>query len=341
MRTALLIATLCLLVPAMALAEAARVIFDTDMDSDCDDVAALAILHALADRGEAEILATVVSSKNPWSAPCVDALNAWYGRPGLPIGGPRSATASHDASRYAEQLAKRFGQNNAAGELPQAAEVYREVLLRQPDASVVVITVGDLTNIAELLQLPAAGDTPGGMELVRAKVKLWACMGGNFIGTPAKDDLKLGNNNFTVDKASSLYALTHWPGRIMFVGREVASVPSGVQIGARFKELPAEHPLRAAYELYFGGVAKDRHVADPATVLFAVRGLGDYWLAHAGGFMDIHPDMTFEWKDEPERGQGYLLKKKVDGKANDREVEKALEELAMARRAVGKAQAAP
>src|SRR5687768_10367927 len=68
-----------------------RIIFDTDMDSDCDDAGALAVLHALADRGEAEILATVASSKNPWSAPCVDAINTYYGRGDLPIGVPKGA----------------------------------------------------------------------------------------------------------------------------------------------------------------------------------------------------------------------------------------------------------
>ena len=36
---------------------------------------------------------------------------------------------------------------------------------------------------------------------MKKKVKLWVCMGGNFVGRPAEDDLKLGNNNFTYDKA--------------------------------------------------------------------------------------------------------------------------------------------
>ena len=49
-------------------ADPVKVIFDTDMDSDCDDVGALAMLHVLADAGEAEILATMISSPNPWSA---------------------------------------------------------------------------------------------------------------------------------------------------------------------------------------------------------------------------------------------------------------------------------
>ena len=37
-----------------------RVILDTDMDSDCDDMGALAMLHALADSGEAQILAVMM-----------------------------------------------------------------------------------------------------------------------------------------------------------------------------------------------------------------------------------------------------------------------------------------
>lgn len=44
-----------------------RIIFDTDIQGDADDVGSVALLHALADRGEAEILAMGVSCKNPWS----------------------------------------------------------------------------------------------------------------------------------------------------------------------------------------------------------------------------------------------------------------------------------
>ena len=34
-----------------------KILFDTDMTTDCDDAGAMAVLHALADRGECEILA--------------------------------------------------------------------------------------------------------------------------------------------------------------------------------------------------------------------------------------------------------------------------------------------
>src|SRR5262245_32156249 len=85
-RLALLTASACLsALPAGAQAPV-RVIVDTDLASDVDDVGALALLHALADRGEAEILATMVSSRNRHSVACLSALNTWYGRRDLPIG---------------------------------------------------------------------------------------------------------------------------------------------------------------------------------------------------------------------------------------------------------------
>ena len=65
-------ASACLVVALVLLASAAaspssraagpppvKILFETDMANDCDDAGALAVLNALADRGEAEILAVV------------------------------------------------------------------------------------------------------------------------------------------------------------------------------------------------------------------------------------------------------------------------------------------
>ena len=43
--------------------KAVRVIFDTDIGTDVDDAGALAILHVMADRGEAKILATISANR--------------------------------------------------------------------------------------------------------------------------------------------------------------------------------------------------------------------------------------------------------------------------------------
>src|SRR5688572_12869118 len=52
-------------------AEPVKILFDTDMMTDCDDAGAMAVLHALADKRECEILATVVSAKDPQSVATV------------------------------------------------------------------------------------------------------------------------------------------------------------------------------------------------------------------------------------------------------------------------------
>lgn len=319
MRTLLLL----LLGALLAAGEAPRLILDTDMDSDCDDAAALALLHALADRGEVEPLAVMISGLDPWAAPCVQAIDAWYGRPDLPIGTARPP-ASRDASLYTRGVAERHpGRLASSADAPEAVSLYRRILAAQPDGSVTIASIGDLTNLARLLAAPADADGPAGAELVRRKVKRWVCMGGNFIGDPPRDDLRLGNRNFTVDPPASLAAVRGWPGAVVFAGREMCSVPSGLKAGAVLGSTPVGNPVRQAYELYFGGTAKDRHVADPVTVLFAVRGPGAWWEVSAPGRMDLQPDMTFTWVDGPGGTQRYL--RRLPG--SDRAVEAAIDQL--------------
>src|SRR5690606_19727593 len=49
--------------------EPMKIIFDTDMSSDCDDAGALAVAHYLVDQGACEIIAMGVSDLHEYSAP--------------------------------------------------------------------------------------------------------------------------------------------------------------------------------------------------------------------------------------------------------------------------------
>ncbi len=303
-----------------------KIFFDTDMMTDCDDAGALAVLHALADDGECEILATVASSDDPWSAAAVDAINTYYGRPDLPVGMVKHGGVL-EKSKFSQRIGEDFSNDFKAGaEVPDATLIYRDVLEKQPDRSVVIVTVGYLTNLRNLLRLPSDGRHPAGRELIRQKARQWVCMGGNFIGSPPKDDLKLGNVNFQREAPAAYETIRDWPGSVIFVGREIGSVPSGLQIGASLSRTPPGNPVRMAYFHYFGA-QKSRHVADLATVLYAVRGLRDYWDIETKGRMDLRSDMTFEWKPGAESGQAYLLKRQVEGQPNDRYIERTLDEL--------------
>ncbi|MBD3287475.1 nucleoside hydrolase, partial [candidate division KSB1 bacterium] len=159
-----------------------KIIFDTDIGPDWDDVGATATLHALANFGEAEIIGMMVSSGGhsaTWGPPCLDAFNTYYGRPDIPIG--VAADGPEFGSSYNRQIAQEFEQDLGTDNAWNAVELYRKLLSEQEDSSVVIITVGFMTNIADLLRSEADEySSLNGIDLVRQKVIKWTCMGGGF-----------------------------------------------------------------------------------------------------------------------------------------------------------------
>jgi hypothetical protein len=288
-------------------AQPVQIILDTDMQTDCDDVGALAVLHALADRGEAQILGTIVCVLNPWATPCTDAVNTFYGRPDLPLAALKGTDGVNLPSKFAEGIAKSFPHDADAASVPDATLLYRQLLTKAAEQSVTILSVGYMTNLALLLNSPADDVSPlTGRELIRRKVKTWICMGGNF----PDDELKTGssdNVNFRRHPNSAIECISDWPGPIVFVGREIGH---SMRAGERLNEAPTTNPVRRAYELYFGGAPKDRHCADLAAVLYAVRGLGEYWDLHSTGSVSFTTeDARFRWLASPDKEQAYLLRK--------------------------------
>jgi hypothetical protein len=328
----LLVASVWMVTPASA-AVPVKVIFDTDMETDCDDGGAMAILHSLADLGECEIIACGTSVLTLDALATVDVINRYRGRSNIPLGKVKDQGV-RQKSKFTRQIAAEFPHRvKSESEIPDAAHLYRDVLAQQSNHSVVMITVGYLTNLRNLIALPASDQHASGLDVVRAKVSKYVCMGGNFIGYPPKDDLALGNVNFCRDADSAFDVLHRWPTEIVFAGREVCSVPSGVRVGESLRGVPADHPVRRIYELYSGGKAEDRHVADLAAVLYAVRGTTDCWDISAPGKLKLERDMKFEWEFTSGGKQRYLLKKDNENGKNDRHVEATLNKLLIQPRA--------
>lgn len=268
-------------------------IFDTDMDTDCDDAGALGLLHALADAGEVKILATMVSSRHKWSVPCVAAINAYYGRPSLPIGCPKGEGAPDLGSRYARQIAQEFPTElKSNADAPDGARLYRKILAGQADQSVVVLTVGDLTNLRDLLATGPDEHSPlAGRDLVRRKVKGWVCMGGRY---PRHLDPAVFGN-FKPDPASTVAAVENWPTTIYFTG-----LGDDILTGESLRGTPQRNPVRRAYELYLGKKSS-RPSWDPIATLFAVRGCEPFFQLHKKGYNHIFPNGTNEWRDAPDK----------------------------------------
>lgn len=298
-----------------------RVIFDTDISADVDDVGATAVLHYLADAGEAEIVAMGVSSTFPWSPICLNALNTFFGRPDIPIGmvrmeGPLAETLG-TPSNYAEGIAQKFPHKLvSAKDCPPAAELYRKVLAQSPDQSVVFITVGFLTNLSALLKTdPDSYSDLSGVDLVRKKAKHWVCMGATF---PKGREF-----NIFMDTQASIHAVSEWPTPITFSGFEIGA---RILTGAGLSSLPEDDPVREAYRLYHQGRVQDRQSWDQTAVLYAVRGLGgglkEFWDVGSGGSLTVLENGDDAWQTTPKKSQAYLIEKK-----SPEDVAKAIESM--------------
>src|SRR5258708_31898656 len=93
--TSVFLATFC----SWAHAAAIKLIFDTDMGNDVDDVMALCMIHSLQKRGACELLAVTITKDHPQAAAFVDAVNTFYGYPDVPIGVVRNG-ATPEAGKY-------------------------------------------------------------------------------------------------------------------------------------------------------------------------------------------------------------------------------------------------
>lgn len=315
-----------------ALTAPVPVIFDTDMAEDVDDVGALALLHALANRGEAEIVGVMVCSRNEAVGPCVDALNTWYGRPDIPIGYQRNLKKGHPQpdpaetpSKYAAQVAAAFPHDLArSSDAPPAAALYRQLLAGRPDGSVTLVSVGFLNNLAALLDTgPDAFSPLRGEELVRRKVRQWVCMGGKFPEGrfPSGD----GEYNVMYDTSASIRAIHDWPTPVVFSGFEIGA---DIKTGTRLHELPEPNPVRLAYRLYIG--LQSRESWDQTAVLYAVRGAAGLWGLSESGLCLMHqrvPHGYNDWIPAPGRPHRYLV-----AQAPPAEIARTIEELMIAPR---------
>ena len=80
-----ILAFFAILAPKSANAQVPLII-DTDASFDVDDVVAICLAHALADRGETKILAIVHDAGIPEGIGAVSVLNHWYGRDEILLG---------------------------------------------------------------------------------------------------------------------------------------------------------------------------------------------------------------------------------------------------------------
>lgn len=154
-----------------------QLIIDTDLGFDVDDVGAIAVAHALADLGHVDIIGVVCNTGRDSCIVGVDIVNTYYGRANTSIGSFKgkfgSYTDNGQDGHYVNDLKNRFPHTvNGRNEVPSAIDVYRTALTKAADKSVTIASIGEATNLQDLLRSE--------MDLVKQKVKRIVYMDGDF-----------------------------------------------------------------------------------------------------------------------------------------------------------------
>lgn len=285
-----------------------KIIFDTDIGGDADDLGAIAMLHNYVSRGDCELLAIMCWSNDEFAVPAIDAINRFYHHPNIPIGTRKDGT-SKISTNYNQVIANNFEYKLTYNDVPETVDLYRKILGSADDTSITIVTVGPLKNIERLLKSKPDQNSPlNGSDLISKKVKEFVIMGGKF--PKGENEWNFDGNMLGVTK----FVIDNLKVPIVFSGFEL-----GVKIktGAIFNEIDKETPLYQGF-LYFSehapwmkdqfkGKILDNSTFDQTAVLYAVNGGVDVlWEKVTGGYCEADNTGGNRWVKRENSNHSYL-----------------------------------
>ena len=166
------------------------VIIETDMGNDIDDALSLALAYKASGNGDIDIL-MISNHKESKTAPeFIDILNTWYGYPDIPVSCCATPVSNSEYRDYTGSPVEKTAENgrpayNRSGNYqsgyPESVSMYRKILSESKNRSVVIVSLGFGTTLAQLLDSkPDEYSRLDGQELVAKKVKYLSLMAGSY-----------------------------------------------------------------------------------------------------------------------------------------------------------------
>ena len=192
-------------------------------------------------------------------------------------------------------------QRSISGSLPEGYQLLRQLLASQKDASVVLIAVGPVTNLARLLDSqPDNYSKLSGKDLVAQKVKLLSIMGGLY-----SDEFDFPEWNIVQDLKAAQKVFSEWPPEI---------VASGLEIGNKLlyphqsilNDFRSDHPLSVSYKI-FDQMPYDRQTWDLTSVLYAIEPDKGYFNLSSKGAISIDSTSKSIFTAKEDGKHRYLL----------------------------------
>ncbi|NGM62380.1 nucleoside hydrolase [Sphingobacterium sp. SGG-5] len=283
------------------------VILDTDIAPDYDDVGAMAVLHSLADQNLLDIKGVISCNSFDLTGPTIQIINEYFKRPKIPIGVPKGMALNMGSPyKWSEYLVSKypFRKQNYR----DAIKLYRQLLSSADDKSITIITIGFLTNLAQLLESPADQISPlTGKELVLRKVNKLVVMGGKF---PEGREY-----NIYKDATSAHTVVNQWPTSIYFSGWELGNpILTGFELVHDYAI--KNSPIKDVYAIGIHQSEIDKHGRmswDQVTVVAAVDKYEEYFELVQGTFVLDEKTGYNKWRDSTNGNHYYFkLKKSVN-----------------------------
>lgn len=287
------------------------IIFDTDMDTDCDDVGALAMLLEAHISTKIELVGIITNSVCQFAAPFCEAMSRFYG-----INPPIGAIYESDYKdtdfnverfdnyrRYSNLVLNQNGYNRILSkeikktdkDYHSAVSTYRTILANAKDKSVTVLCVGLLTAVAEALASAPDRISPlSGVELFKQKVSRVITMG----SPDNANDFNWGMDAYAAER---FFALCPVP---VYISSEGTNIITGEHLTTRLK---SDHPLRRAYELWLEKENCGRSSWDLIAALYAIKPDCPYLTQSDLGICRYHADEKRLYTNKTENAQFKLL----------------------------------
>lgn len=306
-------------VSAAYAAKPIKIIFDTDMGNDVDDVVALDMLYKYQDEGTIDLLGIISSKREGGSVKFIDAMNTIYGYPNIPIGIAKIYpeenyvdTATSKRLNYADWCVANYNYKHTVKDwdaLPDGYKLFRQLLAKEEDHSVVVVAVGFSTNLARLMESKGDEFSPlGGKELFAQKVEKVVIMAGNFAEQRAE-------YNVRKDHFAAVKFYAECPVPMYFtdygLGRTILYPWQAIYKGFKYVE---NHPMVTSFE-YYQKMPYNRPLWDPTAVLFAAEPNGGYATLSKPGMVQVDfKSNTFFIEDKQSNRRYYIVNDKQRAK---------------------------
>ncbi|MBR1543442.1 MAG: hypothetical protein IJ626_00935 [Muribaculaceae bacterium] len=291
-----------------------QMILDSDFGSSTDDLFALMMLNHYIDDGLVDLKGVIVDREGEKNAGVVDIFNTYYGHPDIPVGlerngvkNPRCFIPYNGICDLKDAKGSPlFKRSLDTSKLPDGYKLYRQLLSKADDKSIVIVAIGFATTLSQLIESGADEySNLSGVDLLDKKVKSIYIQSGRF---EAGDSL-CGYNMRAASRQSAIFydRLPRSVDLIMSpsnIGDGMNYLPQDVLVDLSTTEV---NPIKSVYTNYTCDTGQ--RMWDTNCLVNAVLGDKEYIMSPRGWvtFVDKGEESLMLFKQDPAGNARYQL----------------------------------